>query len=192
MSVTYFFSYKSTLIMANQKGYVFYINHYICQFLMYILQILILVKTKNYYYYLVIQLSITVIEYLIISTIANSMYPYLKEKDAKPLNKGIKRDIYNNTLSMVLTKMGSTIVNSTDNILISAFVSISSVARYNNYSTIIGAAAGFLLKGITSTVSSVGNFSVYESAEGKKEIFDLQLIHPLSLFYSISAFIVAI
>lgn len=181
-AITYFFSYKSTLIIANQKGYLFNINHYIWQFVMYSLQIVVLICSKNYYYYLFVQLLTTVLENIIISHIAKRLYPFLREKDILPIAKEVKADIYKNSLSMILNKIGSTIVNSTDNVLISIFVNVTSVGRFNNYSTIVTAARDFLQKGITATISSVGNFSVNETNERKKEIFDLYYLISTWLF----------
>lgn len=171
-AITYFFSYKSTLIIADQKGYIFNINHYVWQLLMYIAQIISIVISGNYYCYLTVQFVTTLLEYLIISHIANKLYPFLKKHDMKPIPKEEKRVIFKNSTAMFLNKIGSTIVNSTDNILISTLISVSGVARFNNYSVLASAACGFMQKGITSTVSSVGNLAADGIGNQKKSIFE--------------------
>ena len=181
-AVTYFFSYKLSFIIANQKGYIFNVNHYLWRFLMYAIQIVIIRITRNYYYYLFAQILTTVLEYVSISRIADQMYPFLKDKNVKPLDPAIRKSIFKHTYSMVLNKVGGTMVNSTDNILVSALVNVPTVARFNNYTSVLSAAGGFLYKGITASVSSVANFSIEESDDRKKEVFDLYYMISTWLF----------
>ena len=189
-SVSYFFSYKSTFLIADQKGYIFNINHYIWQCLMYCSQIAILLIWKNYYLYLTVQLLTTILSNVVIVRICDKLYPFLKEKDVDPIGPETKKEIYKNTGSLILNRVGNTMVNSTDNILISMLVSVESVARYNNYTTVISAAAGFLQKGIMASVSSVANFNVQESNQKKLEVFEMYSMLCTWLFgwLTISAF----
>ena len=50
------------------------------------------------------------------------MYPYLKNKEKIRLNEEYKKTIKNNTKAMMMHKVGSAIVISTDNILLSKLV----------------------------------------------------------------------
>ena len=181
-AVSYFFSYKSTFLIADQKGYIFNINHYLWRFLMYGFQIVVLLIWKNFYLYLTVQLVTTIGENVLIAHICEKRYPFLKDKNVQPLDPAEKKVIYRNTGSLVMNRIGNTMVNSTDNILISMLVNVESVARYNNYTTVISAAAGFLQKGILASVSSVANFNVQESNERKLEIFDLYYLLCTWLF----------
>lgn len=172
-SISYFFSYKSAYIIADQKKYIFNINHYLWQLVLYVIQILTLLIYKNYYVYLGIQVVATVFENVTIARIVDKRYPFLKSKNIVPLQNETISEIKKNTFSMILNKVGSTLVNSTDNILISSFVSLSAVGIYGNYSTINAAIASVLYQGMFAVVASVGNLSILGSEKRKSEVFEL-------------------
>lgn len=172
-SVSYFFSYKSSFIIANQKKYIFNINHYLWQFAMYAIQIVILLRYKNYYVYLIIQIAVTLLENITIAKIVDKKYPFLKNKDVKPLQPETVSEIKKNTSSMLLNRIGSTLVNSTDNILISWLVSVAAVGIYGNYSTISTAVGNILYQGLYAVVASVGNLSASKDKDRKEKVFKL-------------------
>ena len=172
-SVSYFFSYKSSFIIANQKKYIFNINHYLWQFAMYAIQIVILLSYKNYYVYLIIQIAVTLLENITIAKIVDKKYPFLKNKDVKPLQPETVSEIKKNTSSMLLNRIGSTLVNSTDNILISWLVSVAAVGIYGNYSTISTAVGNILYQGLYAVVASVGNLSASKDKDRKEKVFKL-------------------
>ena len=138
-AVSYFFSYKKSLIICDQKRYITIIYKYFYYFLLNFIQIIILLLTKNYLLYLVIQIFFTIIENISLSHKANKLYPYLKEKNIEPLNKDIKKEIKRNISAMMRHKLGGMVVNSTDNILISKFIGLTAVGIYSNYYLIINA-----------------------------------------------------
>lgn len=172
-AVSYFFSYKSSFIIANQKKYIFNINHYLWQFAMYAIQIAILLRYKNYYVYLIIQIAVTLLENITIAKIVDKRYPFLKDKNVKPLQPEAVSEIKKNTSSMMMNKIGSTLVNSTDNILISWLVNVAAVGVYGNYSTISAAVGSFLYQGLYAVVASVGNLSASDDEKRKKKVFRL-------------------
>ncbi|HCX48261.1 MAG TPA: hypothetical protein DG757_04315, partial [Bacillus sp. (in: Bacteria)] len=61
----------------------------------------ILLITKNYLYYLILQLCFTFMENIAISRKANTLYPYLREKDILPLDKETKGTISRNIKAMM-------------------------------------------------------------------------------------------
>lgn len=169
--VSYFFSYYSALIIADQRKYVFNIVHYIIQFIMYIGQIVVLVKTHDYYAYLIIQLCATVTENFVMRHIVRYQYPYLKKKGKFPVSKENLKSIKENIKGLVLNKVGAPLINSTDNILLSQVANISFVGVYGNYSTIISAIGNVFGQAIASTTASVGNQLVTETKENCRNIF---------------------
>ena len=86
-AVSYFFSYKSAFIIADQRKYVFTLNHYGWQLAMYLVQIFVLLHWQNYFAYLLIQVAVTVLENAMIAAIVDKNYPFLKEKNVRPLAK---------------------------------------------------------------------------------------------------------
>lgn len=171
-AISYFYSYKRSLIICDQKRYIATIYRYGFYFLLNIVQIIILFLTKNYILYLICQVLFTWIENICISKKANQMYPYLKDKKIKPLPKEELKDIKKNVGAMLYHKLGGVVVNSTDNILISKFVGLVAVGIYSNYLLIISALEMITSQFFNAILASVGNLGAVEEAKKSKEVFD--------------------
>lgn len=170
-AISYFYSYKRTLIIADQNRYIATIYRYVCYFIMNLIQIIILLVTKNYILYLVIQVMFTLIENILVSIKADKMYPYLKDNNIKQLDKETKNEIIKNTKAMMMHKIGSIVVNSTDNIIISKFVGLVSVGIYSNYFTVKQALNLITSQLYNSLSASIGNLCVEDDIERQYKTF---------------------
>lgn len=170
-SISYFFSYKSTFVIANQKNYVTTINHLAYYILTNVIQIIILITLQNFVLFLTIQIIMTFLENFTVSRIANRMYPILTHKEKIPLKGEVKKEILKNTGAMVFHKLGSIIVFSTDNLVLSKMIGLVSVGIYSNYSMIIAALDGILVQLFAAITASVGNLRVTASEEKQKKVF---------------------
>ncbi len=171
-TISYFFSYKRSLISANQQEYINIKTHVYVNVTMNILQIIELYIFKNYIIYLVIQIIMTIIENLVIAYKTNKLYPFIKEKCTINFKENEKKEIFKNSKSMVLYKIGFLLVDNTDNIIISSMLGIVLVGLYSNYFTLITAIATVLRTGISGITSSVGNLNAIETNSKKKEILE--------------------
>lgn len=170
--VSYLLIYKKTLIDAHQLSYVTVLYQMFFQVLHNVLQIVVLLLTKNYILYLSMLIICTIAGNICISCKADKMYPYLKDKKVKPLPKEEKDGIYQNIRAMLMHKVGNVIVNNTDNLLLSALVGTLSVGRYSNYFLVIGSVRQVLNQVFQGITASVGNMGVEESKERIHKIFD--------------------
>lgn len=170
-SVSYFFSYKRNLIIADQNRYVATIYRYFFYFLLNIFQIVFLIITRNYIIFLILQIFFTLIENFFISLKANKMYPYLKDNSKIQLDKDSKKEIIKNTKAMMMHKIGGTIVSSTDNILLSKFVGLIEVGLYSNYFLITNALNIIYGQFYSSILASVGNLVVEQKTEHQYKVF---------------------
>jgi O-antigen/teichoic acid export membrane protein len=171
-SISYFFSYKKSIITANQKDFIVTINNLFFFLIRGILQIIFLVITKNYIMYLIIQIICTFLENYIISNKANHMYPYLNDKNVDDLSKNEKDDIFKNVKSLVVYKFGSVILNGTDNIIVSSMLGTSLVGILSNYSLIINAISGIINNALSGFTASIGNLNAVASIQKKKSIYN--------------------
>ena len=171
-SISYFLSYKRNLIIADQNRYIATIYRYGMYFLLNIVQIIYLLIKKDYIVFLILQILSTVIENILISRKANKMYPYLKSKEKVQLKEEYKKEIKNNTRAMMMHKVGSAVVISTDNILLSKYVSLIAVGIYSNYYLVINALNTIFSQVFTSLTASVGNLCVSESKEKQEQVFN--------------------
>lgn len=170
-SVSYFFSYKRNLIIADQKRYIVTFVRYAVHFVFTFLEIIYLLIWRDYIGYLVIMILATIVDNFIVSMIANRIYPYLNTKNKVPLDDESKDSIIKNTKALMIHKVGGVVVNSTDNILLSSIVSLNSVALYSNYFYITNALNSISQHVFNSVVAGVGNMFVVDSKEKKYRIF---------------------
>lgn len=157
--VSYFYSYKRSLIVCDQKKYIETAVHYGAYFLLNVVQIIFLAVTKSYVLFLVLQVISTWAENYILARKADQLYPYLKDKNVKPMDKADSQVIFRNVAAMSMHKIGAVVVNSTDNILISKLIGLATAGLYANYYTIIHPLQTITNQIFESIVASVGNLS---------------------------------
>jgi O-antigen/teichoic acid export membrane protein len=170
--LSYLFIYKKTLVDAHQLLYIGTLYHTIFLVLQDIVQIILLLTTGNFLLFLCVYLVCTVGNNICISVKADRLYPYLRDREVKPLPKEEKNRIFQNIKAMLMHKIGTVIVNNTDNLLLSSIVGITSVALYSNYYLIIGSVRQVLDEFFTGITASVGNLGVTEDSRKVKKIFE--------------------
>lgn len=171
-SVSYFFSYKRNLIIADQKKYITTIYRYLFFFILNLVQIGYLILFKDFIGFLVCQIAFTILENFFVSKKANQLYPYLLEKDKVPMDDESKKEIFKNTKALMMHKIGGTAVSATDNIILSSFVSVAAVGIYSNYYLITNALNVITSQIYSSITASVGNLVATSSEEKQISIFN--------------------
>lgn len=164
-SISYFFSYKSTLLFVHQKKYIETTIRAVVSLAATTAQIAVLLWTKNYLYYLFLAIGATVAQNAAVSINADRLFPYLREKDVRPLLKGTLEEISRNVRAMLLHRIGTVAVFNTDNLLISKFVGVAAAGLYSNYMMIRGflnIMVSALFDAITPTM---GNLAATEAEE---------------------------
>ncbi len=166
MVIGYLFSYKRTLITADQKNYKIVPFIMFFNFLTTILQIAILLILKDYVAYLLVQTLCILLENITVNVYINKCYPYLKDiKNAKSVEKNELGEIIVNIKSLMLHRVGNYVLAATDNIVISKFIGIVTVGIYSNYVLIHSAISNFIYMFVSNITASFGNLI----AEGNKE-----------------------
>lgn len=171
-AITYFHSYKRALIICDQKKYLNSIVHYGIYGLICIVQSVILMLTKSYLLYLLCVTGLTFVENVIITKLADNLYPYLKEKNIQPLPQTELKMIKRNVSSMLFHKIGGIVVSSTDNILISKFLGLVQVGIYSNYLLITDALSKVTVQIFQAITASIGNLLVESDEEHIYEVFE--------------------
>lgn len=168
---SYILAYKRNILYASQKNYIITIIHIVYIILLNVSEIIVLVLTKNYYLYLILRIIFILMENIIISIYTNKKYPYLLDKNIKPLDIRTKKSIIEKVKAIFIHKLSTTVTNGTDNILISIFLGIKTVGLYTNYNYIIKTTEKFFKNIILSTTASVGNLIVEEDYEKRYQVF---------------------
>lgn len=173
----WFWAYKSILLQADQKLYIVKACHVLANLVVIILQISSLWLFENFLIYSVIGLLANVLMNLLVSVIVDRQYPYLAKKESKPLEREEKRSIFKDVFGMSLFKMNTTVVNSTDNLVISAFINVKTVALYGNYQTVISGISQVSMQLFGGVTASVGN--LFAEGEEKRSEFVFRCLQLL-------------
>ncbi len=169
---SYLLIYKKTLMDAHQLLYVGIFYQTMSWVIQDVLQIFVLVVRHDFILFLVINIATTVLCNLCISVHANRLYPYLKEKDALQLPRMEQKKIFSDIRAMMMHKVGTVIVNNTDNLVLSAFVGIVCVGSYSNYYLLIGSVRQLLNQVYQGITASVGNLGAMQKNGHMKEVFE--------------------
>lgn len=171
--ISYLNAHKWSLINADQKGYVLAKYNLIFTVITTASRIVILKFTKNYILYLLIELLIIIIQNIWNGRIVNTRYSYIKNKEKYDIDLDIKENLKTNVKAIFLHNIGSYCVFGTDNLLISALVSLKAVGLYSNYTMIINQLSGLINPIISSIGASVGNLIATEDDKKVYEIFNV-------------------
>lgn len=169
--ISYFFSYRSSLLQAAQKQYIVSGINYLITILQSFFQIVFLIITKEYIYYLIIQIIGVIINNIVVSHVAVKQYPYIKQKNIKKISKNEIKSISKNVWYLLTNKLSSLLLSSTDNIITSYFQGIITVGMASNYillTTTLNSLLNQLFNGLTG---SVGNYNVLNDSNETKKLF---------------------
>lgn len=170
--VSYLWTYKRSLLIADQKQYVVNIYQAVVQVLVAVLQMIFLLIFADYWCFIILMLMGTVLENFSIAHKADKEYPYLNEA-AEVLDFNIKQQIVKNTKAMICHKIGGMVVFSSSNLVLSKFAGLAAVGLYSNYYMVIAALNTFAAKFFESITASIGNLMVLEENSKKIKAFKI-------------------
>lgn len=163
-SISYFlFGYKQSLLIAHQRDDINSIINMFAQLGLQIVQIVLLIKTYNYYYYIICLPIFTIFNNVLIAFFTKKMYPNAKCEGT------LEGDTLDNIRKLIIgsfvQKACATTRNSIDSVCISTFVGLSITAIYNNYFTVFNGITALLAIIATSIGGGIGNHVVIKSKE---------------------------
>lgn len=167
--LSYLFVYKTSIVIAHQQSYLLNIYDSAFVVIQYLAQILMLIFTKNFTAYLIVQLLCTFLRNLYKANKSEKLYPYIKNN--LELDKETKKDILTNVKSMFVYKIGGVILNNTENIIISILIGTVAVGYYSNYKLLIASVTTFTTIIFSSISASVGNLNAQGDTEQKFFVF---------------------
>lgn len=179
--LSYFVSYKYSMLYAEQKGYLYTRISTIFNTALVLLQIIGLFLFRSYVIYLCISVVIGLIQKIYLNNYLNKRYPFLKEKNCKPLDLAEVKNIKKNVKALVFHNVGTKCIYQTDNIIISAFISIIVTGCVSYYQMVIQSVNLFINTVLASAVSSIGNVIATESKQKQKDIIDKYVFITLYL-----------
>ena len=170
-AISYLGAYKSTLLIADQKGYFVNAILFASNTIRVVGQIAALYLTRDFIVFLFVMLFSTVLNNIILTWIANRQYPAIKEEKEKVDLSNTKKRLIEKTKAVFLYRIGGTLIDSTDNILISILVGTVTVGYYSNYSIITTNLFALVSVVSQAYMTGIGNRSVQADMAEKKEAF---------------------
>lgn len=171
--VTYFYSYRITFIIVNQKSYMINKVNFVYSIISELIKISILIIFKNYIILLVISSTLTIIKNIYLSELSVRKFPYIKDTAGYKLKKQEKKKIFKNVRALIIYKVGTLSLNSTDNIIISTFVGLATVGLYSNYLVIVKSLTMLVSILFSSLTASIGNLNATENIHKRYFMFNV-------------------
>ena len=164
------FAYRNSLLQAHQRTAVSSVVTVITNTVQYGIQLVVMIFWKNYYIHIMVALLTQALNNVIIAIVTKKMYPKYKPQGKLP--KEQTKSINGRIRDLFTGKVGTVILNSSDSVVISAFMGLSALAIFQNYFFILTSVIGILETILQSIMAGVGNSYITESKE--KNFADLK------------------
>lgn len=168
---SYLLTYKTTLLSADQRGYIITNINTVIQVATSVLQITVLLIYKNFIVYLLIGALVQFVGKAVQNYATGRYYSYIREKNNEQLPEEDKKIIYTKIKGMMVHKLGDVAINQTDSIITSAFVNITSVGLVSNFTLIINFVNSMISSFFSAAVAGLGNIVATETPEKRRAIY---------------------
>lgn len=169
-SVSYLFAYRRALFTADQREYLLSKYRFFFNVIKAVGQCCILILSRNFILYLLVQIACTSMENIYVHFRANRLYPFLKEHRNAKLSKEKVEKITTDIKALMIYKVGSTALDGTDNIILSMFVGVIWVGKLSNYTLILSAVAMVAAQAVNAVTASVGNYIAKEASDRYEDL----------------------
>lgn len=168
----WFFAYRNSILQADQRNSIISVYSSVFNLIKSAVQIIVLLCFHSFLIYLLSQIGCTIAQNIAIAVKVKHDYPIFdKNKFNSKLPKEETKKIFKDVKALFLQKISFQILNTSDSIIISAFVGISWVGLISNYLMIEEAIVAVICQ-ITSAVSaSLGNYFATENKNDGYRIF---------------------
>lgn len=169
-SLSYLYQSKIALLNAHKENYMSVIITQSCLLLKFTLQILTLYYFESFEVFYISYLISELICLFTTNIIVNKKYKYLIKGENK-VEEEVKKDIIIRIKALFCHKIGGLLVNTTDNIIISAVISVNVLGMYSNYVLIMTSITSILVLLVTPLTSMIGH-SFVDSKEKTYKYFN--------------------
>lgn len=176
VSSYFMFAYRRATFIAFQQLYKLGIMDTFLKIISSIMIICVLFVTGDFILYLIINITTTLFSNLCVGYKTGKMFPWLNDKKYNKIDKKEIKGIFKNVYAVFVFNIGSSLLMSTDNMIISFFCGTAVVGFYSNYSLISGSVTTAYNTILNSILPSVGNLNT-EGNDAK----EIKMIDNLSM-----------
>lgn len=198
-ATSYFFSYKQTLVYADQKDYVIRSIIGSSMIIKTLLQIIVIITFENYILWLMLNLIFNIGNLFVVNSKIDKLYKHIKFKEERSFkeithnNKALMKNMKNTFFH----KFGEIVITQSDPIVIASFSSLSEASIYANYLMVTNGIVILLNSVLQAFTASIGNLIVDTDNEYSHKIFKelnsfscfLATVICFGLFMSVNLFI---
>ena len=125
------YAYRSSILIAYQRNDILNIISIIVNFVLYIVQIIVLLIFENYYLYLCAIIAAQILNNIVSAIWSKRRYPQYEPKGDLPKEERLR--INKKVRDLFTSKIGAVVNNSVDSIVISTVLGLQLLAVYQNY-----------------------------------------------------------
>ena len=167
---SYLFVYKQSVLTADQRAHVVSLFTSGLQVISLLVRVAVLIISKNYELVLLCDIFANIVINWLFSLWISRKYSGVFQGKNK-LEKAEKQKIYKDTTGLLCHKIGTVIVTSTDNIILSKYVSLAAVGIYSNYATIIVSITNLAVRVFGGLVPTIANYVLTKTVEESRRLF---------------------
>lgn len=171
---TYFFSYKQTLVYADQKNYIATSISGISNITKVIIQIICIIVFKSYLSWVILGLIFNFIFLILTNRKIDSLYgdriDLKYDKSIKELTKN-NPSLMKNIKNIFCHQFATIIFQKTDPLIIAAYSTLRESGIYSNYLLILTGVSTITSTILTAMEASIGNLIASESVEKTIDVF---------------------
>lgn len=164
-------AYRQAVFQADQKLYIINKVTVIYSVVFTIVQVVILLVFRSYIATVILGIVQNTVINITLMHMTKKQYPFVVMKNVPPVSTELKEHIVKTVKGAFLYKVSASVLNASDSVIISKFVSIVAVAKYTNYSTIITIVRTFLYMLFDGALPSLGNLCASSDIKQKRHIF---------------------
>ena len=179
----YIFASRGLIVTANQEEYRTRVFSFFQKTAEIITQIFTLFLFRNLYLYVFIPFVFNWIGvFFVKGYMIPKWYPFIRDKPRGKLSKEELTRTRKNVLSVAVYKVSGKVIHSTDNILLSAYISIILTGLYSNYLILVSAVRTILEKIFSSVAASLGNLNVAAGNDYEKKYQIFRILNFLNFW----------
>lgn len=169
---SYLFTYKTTLLSADQRNYLITNINTVVKIITNVFQMVSVIIFRNFMVYLLVGAAIQLLGKIYMNLFTDKQFPYIKGKHSERLTKQEKRNLFSKIKALLMHKIGTVAIYQSDSIITSSFINVNTVGLVANFTLIISTVNMFVSSFFQSAIAGLGNVIATETLEQKKEIFD--------------------
>lgn len=181
MVSSYLYTYKLNILIADQRKYEHSIIQTILTVVKYLSQVIVLVTTHNFMWTITIGIFSTILTNVVFSIVVSKQYKEVFQTKTS-LSKEERHNIFKDCYATMCHKIGYTVINSTDSLLVSKFIGLTITGMYSNYTLLTGSLKKILEPILSNVTASIGNAHVTEDEDTRYAIYRRLLF--MNLFIS--------